>query len=204
MEAEKKRLCDKLFMAAGSSSFKETLRGQQVHWLQCYRKLPKVVNAFNSGEPSVLVNICQNPNKVPVAGVYCPALLRGSKLWLLLPPPKTEEDEARAGLMERPLLPAEHLQLMGVPMYPEFAGDGEFPHISCSVTATGQRSLAGNASGQQTALIILSAVHSDSAVQCHDFYEQESLESLDGNACHQENQSSSSNFITSGTSHKPI
>ena len=166
MEAEKKRLCDKLFMAAGSSSFKETLRGQQVHWLQCYRKLPKVVNAFNSGEPSVLVNICQNPNKVPVAGVYCPALLRGSKLWLLLPPPKTEEDEARAGLMERPLLPAEHLQLMGVPMYPEFAGDGEFPHISCSVTATGQRSLAGNASGQQTALIILSAVHSDSAVQC--------------------------------------
>ena len=80
-------------------------------------------------------------------------------MWLLM---KEADDR------ERPLLPAEHLQLMGVPMYPEFAGDGEFPHVSCSVTATGQRSLAGNASGQQTALIILSALHSDSAVQCHD------------------------------------
>ena len=144
-------MCEKLHIASGSSSFKDTLRGQQALWLESYRKLPKVVNAFKAGEPSVLVNLCQNPNKVPVAGVYCPALLRGSRLWILLPPPETAEDEARAEAMERPLLAAEHLQLMGVPMYPEFAGDGEFPHIGCSVCSTSQRSLAGNAVGQQTA-----------------------------------------------------
>ena len=69
------------------------------------------VSDFNSGEPEP---------KNFASGSVLPSPV-GSKLWLLLPP-KTA-DEARAEFMERPLLPAEHLQLMGMPMYPEFAGD---------------------------------------------------------------------------------
>lgn len=140
VQDEFKRLCSKLCLATTGKCFKDTLQGSQKHWLSDYRKIPKVANA---GEVT-LVNLCQNPHKVPVAGVYCPALLRGSRMWLLCPPAQNETEQKAADLLERPLLPEEHLQIMGVPMYANFASDMVFPFINIKLTSTAMRSLAGN------------------------------------------------------------
>jgi hypothetical protein len=87
-------------VAAGS--FKDTLRASAISILANHQD-------WSTPEP-----------KKGASGSVLPSPV-GSKLWLLLPPETA--DEARAELMERPLLPAEHLQLTGMPMYPEFAGD---------------------------------------------------------------------------------
>ena len=115
-------------------------RGAQGAWLQKYRGLPKVASSLQSGEPC-MANLLQNPSKMPVAGTFAPTLLRNGKMWLLFPA-KTDWRECE----ERYMLGSEHLLLMGVPVWPQFAANCSYPHIGCmeSLTAGAQRSLAGN------------------------------------------------------------
>lgn len=134
---EKKRLCSRLHIPVATSSFKDTLTGSQGPWVEAYRK--ECASKFSAGESSVLANVSQNPLKLPVRGVYCPALLRASKLWLLVNPSMFDEVSA-----ERMMLPDEHLQLMGIAAFPGCSGGRPFPMINTPLTATAKKSLAGN------------------------------------------------------------
>ena len=50
------------------------------------------------------------------------------------------------------------MQIMGIPQFPECAGQQQFPHISCPLNATEKKSLAGNASRLDLAdIVVLSA-----------------------------------------------
>lgn len=139
VEAERKRLCDRLCLPCAGTKWSSLLQGSQKLWLLKYRRMAKVQRAFNRGERAVLANMCQNPEKIPVCGVFCPTLLRGSKMFLIC-------SEAEGEDKERFLLAEEHLQLMGVPVWPQFAWKGtSFPQLGCDLTAGAKRSLAGNA-----------------------------------------------------------
>ena len=116
------------------------LAGSQSLWLQQYRALPKITEAFAQGERAAVCNLLQNPARMPVCGVFCPALLRSGKLWVM------HRDGGEGDDTERYLLPEEHLTLMSVPMFPECSGKHHFPHINCDLPAGAKRSLAGNVS----------------------------------------------------------
>ena len=87
-----------------------------------------------------MCNLCQNPYKIPVCGIWAPALLRGGKLWVLCPgPPENDAVE------ERWPLPDEHLIIMGIPQYAALCGTHDrHPHIGVQLAAGAKRSLAGN------------------------------------------------------------
>lgn len=122
---------------------------------------------------SAICNLLQNPAKVPVCGVFAPALLRNGKLWVMFNQHDDDDDADAANATsvaesaesaaaasataskafkvakdkERYLLGDEHLTLMGVPMVPACSGRHAFPHIGISdqLSAGSKRSLAGNA-----------------------------------------------------------
>ena len=110
-----------------------------------------------------ICNLLQNPSKVPVCGVFAPALLRSGKLWVMFNQHHHNRNQCQgqdqsdaasaaaksesAATMERYLLADEHLTLMAVPMHASCSGRHAFPHIGISNELPGgaKRSLAGNA-----------------------------------------------------------
>lgn len=105
--------------------------------MESYRKLPKTVAANSQGE-AVLANLSQNPARLPMHGVYAPALLRNGKCWVLR--------GCHHSFEERYLLGSEQLSIMAVPMEPEQAAGYTYPHIGCPLSDSNMRSLAGNVS----------------------------------------------------------
>ena len=92
-----------------------------------------------------MCNLCQNPHKVPVCGIWAPALLRGGKLWVLLRPGPDGPDDDAVAVEERWLLPDEHPGIMGIPQYAMLCGSHHrHPHIGVDLPAGAKRSLAGN------------------------------------------------------------
>ena len=65
-------------------------------------------------------------------------------MFMILPPATTKEEQDRAKWLERHMIAQEHLQCMGVPCYPQFAGKQQYPHIRCELNQTAMKSLAGN------------------------------------------------------------
>ena len=143
-----KTLMDHGFMAHGCALL-------EAHWLEKYRTLPKILNAFKNGKESAACNLCQNPSRHPVAGIYCPALLRNGKMLLILRSPeklalgmgspssalKNHDDAGSYGVsdgrgslgtqnLEITMVWAEeHLQMLGVPQVPGvFGGPGISPY----------------------------------------------------------------------------
>ena len=112
--------------------------GSQPQWLQAYRTLAKTKSAHSGGE-CVLANLQQNPHKLPMYGVFAPALLRNGKCWILRPGGDHEAEE-------RYLLGSEMLSMMAVPMEPDQSGGFPFPYITCPLSDSNMRSLAGNVS----------------------------------------------------------
>ena len=118
--------------------------GSQGIWINKYRVLPKVQKAFQAGTKSLICNLLQNPSSVPLVSTYCPALLRNGKMYLLLQCGENEAERKQNRSRERYLLGPEHLQIMGIPMWPAFSGGQPFPHFGCPLTQSAMKSLAGN------------------------------------------------------------